>query len=137
MVEPSPDEPGIDVLVVRDASDEQLIIDWAILVGDVVYNARSALDHAVWQLVGLNGTTPDRNTQFPTAISAAKFRIAAITGVHRYVQEAVREVEPWEHGAGHWLWVLTQLDNVDKHRLLLDINSSSNSKVLVQDPESE
>ncbi|QCB94745.1 hypothetical protein [Cellulomonas shaoxiangyii] len=135
-VAPSADASEMDVLLVQDTTDEQLTIDWAVLVGDIVHNARSALDHAAWQLVGLNGGTPGTHTQFPTARASKDFDTKTrLRGAHPYVHETVRALEPWGGGAGHWLWVLTQLDNVDKHRLLLDVNSSSNSNVSIQDPE--
>jgi hypothetical protein len=38
---------------------------WSLIVGDYVSNARSSLDHLVWQLVLANGQTPDRNHSFP------------------------------------------------------------------------
>lgn len=36
-----------------------------VIVGDLVHNVRSALDHLVWQLVLANAQQPTRATQFP------------------------------------------------------------------------
>ncbi|MEJ5888903.1 hypothetical protein WDZ16_10515 [Pseudokineococcus marinus] len=130
-------DPTIEELVVRDATDEQLMTDWSILVGDAVHNARSALDHAVWRLVEASGETPDRYTQFPTAATRSGLKTGSLRGVHPYVREAVYALEPWEGGAGHWLWVLTQLDNIDKHRLLLRMSPSSNTLILVRRSDTE
>src|ERR1700687_47569 len=38
---------------------------WGCIVGEVVHNLRSALDHLAWQLVLANGGTPNRATEFP------------------------------------------------------------------------
>lgn len=71
-----------------------MIIDWAVLVRDVVHNTRAALDQAVWELVGLCGDTPDRGTQFPAAQSAEKFKAPSMRGTHPYIRDAVRALEP-------------------------------------------
>jgi hypothetical protein len=36
-----------------------------VLLGDVLHNLRSALDHLMWQVTVLDGGTPNRSTQFP------------------------------------------------------------------------
>src|SRR4051812_8089914 len=36
-----------------------------VIVGDLVHNLRSALDHLVWQLVLLEGRTPGGHNRFP------------------------------------------------------------------------
>ena len=44
-------------------------VSWSILIGEILYNMRSALDHLVWQLVLNNEQTPGRNNEFPIAKS--------------------------------------------------------------------
>ena len=39
--------------------------EWPLLIGEVLYQLRSALDHLAWQLVELDGQTPNELTQFP------------------------------------------------------------------------
>ena len=43
-------------------------IEWSIILGEILYNLRSALDHLVWQLVLANGQTPGRHNEFPIAV---------------------------------------------------------------------
>jgi hypothetical protein len=38
---------------------------WSLIVGELLYNLRSALDHLAWQLVKLDGRKPGKHTQFP------------------------------------------------------------------------
>src|SRR5690242_6655870 len=38
---------------------------WGVIIGEVVHNARSALDHLVYQLVLLAGGVPHSSHQFP------------------------------------------------------------------------
>jgi len=39
--------------------------EWALEIGEIVYQLRSALDHLAWQLVLLDGGTPGHLTDFP------------------------------------------------------------------------
>jgi hypothetical protein len=41
--------------------------------------------------------------------------------------QALRNIAPYQGGKGHELWVLHQLDIIDKHRLLLTVGSSFQS----------
>jgi hypothetical protein len=56
--------------------------EWALELGEVLYQLRSALDHLTWQLVNLDGGTPNEQTQFPVKPSPNDKRgkpMAAIT----------------------------------------------------------
>ena len=62
---------------VRDDADEhvwvyrgltpKIPVAWSVIVGEILYNMRSALDHLVWQLVLANSQTPGRHNEFPIA----------------------------------------------------------------------
>jgi hypothetical protein len=41
-----------------DGEPEPSVEEWGAIIGDVVHNLRSALDHLVWQLTIANGNTP-------------------------------------------------------------------------------
>jgi hypothetical protein len=41
-----------------DGEPEPPVEEWGAIIGDVVHNLRSALDHLVWQLTIANGNTP-------------------------------------------------------------------------------
>lgn len=113
--------------VIHPATDR-----WACLIGDCVHNVRSALDHLACQLLLLAGGIPKMGrggTAFPIldTFTGPKGgpRAVAITGTSGAVSGAVlafvegcqpRERRGDEHG--HPLWLLSELDNMDKHREL-------------------
>ena len=86
--------------------------DVSAIVGDVVHNLHSALDHLTWQLVILDGGQPNRYTTFPiyeSSITAkgnpqtlgtshnvvrnCSFRHADGKGRHRLLDDAERNME--------------------------------------------
>jgi hypothetical protein len=99
-----------------------------LLVGDCIHNARSALDHLVYQLAILNKApvASAEKTAFPVYLESKKFRENVARKVAPFISSpALAEIEklqPYATGnAGDEdvLWVLSQLDIIDKHRLLL------------------
>ncbi len=117
-----------EILVVE--TTDSVPADLSVLIGDVLYNLRSALDHLAWQLVLANQGTPNDKTAFPifndrTVIRNGKaverwLNIAG--GVHRDALALIEESQPYLRTDGptmHPLWILNELVNIDKHRLLL------------------
>jgi hypothetical protein len=98
----------------------------SIIIGDCLYNMRSALDHLVWQLVELNHHPAGTWNMFPICIDVLKFaddiRRKRLHGVSREAQTIIEALQPYHHrqGSGHLdpLWVLNELANIDKHRTL-------------------
>jgi hypothetical protein len=95
------------------------------IFGDSVHNLRSCLDHLVWQVTLLDGGTPNRNTQFPLARrDEAQFeemadkRIPGLSPKHRAMVKQVQPYHATDAPGTHFLKVLTNLDNVDKHRIV-------------------
>jgi hypothetical protein len=123
----------------------------ALLLGDVIHNARCALDHVVWDLASTGGGTAGRPPSdgdaraiaFPVTSSAHKFsKPAARLG--RYldvtVVKRVERLQPWAWAARAWpepdaptpeqfetfcslapLKRLSDLDNADKRRLSITV----------------
>ena len=96
----------------------------SLTVGDAIHNSRSALDHLMWQLVESGGGTPDRNTYFPICDSAQQYasamgnrEIQKITAEARNIIESVQPCVT----SDQTLWLIHQLDILDKHRLLLTV----------------
>src|SRR5450759_1304219 len=54
---------GVWVMRVADVPDVPR--EWGLIVGDLIHNARCALDHLVCALVARNGGQITRSTQFP------------------------------------------------------------------------
>src|SRR5437867_3099381 len=40
-------------------------LSWGVLMGEILHNLRSSLDHAFWQLVASHGGKPHERTAFP------------------------------------------------------------------------
>jgi hypothetical protein len=98
-----------------------------LIVGDCIHNLRSCLDHLVYQLAILNGAGPDAasKTSFPIYLRQKVFQDVIADKVAPFVHAtAIAEIEklqPYKtlDPENCTLWKLSQLDNIDKHRLLL------------------
>jgi hypothetical protein len=96
--------------------------------GDVVHNLRTALDHLAHQLV-LVGTPegiPARQVEFPILDSKEDYekRKAAKThGMRADAIQAIDDLKPYKEG-NPALWRLRELDNIDKHRMILSVGEA-------------
>jgi hypothetical protein len=99
------------------------------IVGDVVHNLRSALDHLAWQLVSVGTASGETRTQgwekiqFPIAHSLDSFvsmKGRATEGARREAIEFLDRLKPYK-GGNDALWLLRQLDNADKHSFILPV----------------
>jgi len=102
-----------------------------VILGDVVHNLRSALDHLVWQLVLLYGNHPGRWNQFPIYSGRQDFLTDVVHAergpLHGIPQDSkawtlIEQAQPYRRGKGrktHALAVLRELSNEDKHRVVL------------------
>jgi hypothetical protein len=100
----------------------------SIIVGDVLYNLRSALDHLAWQLVLANGDTPDRRTAFPILRDPSHYYTRQvrdkIRGMSPEAKTSINSLQPCNGGYSA-LWDLAELSDVDKHRHLNIVVMSS------------
>ncbi len=110
---------------------------WSPIIGDIVHNMRSALDHLAWQLVIRNECTPSSKTQFPI-LSKDPFECNAYAktkhwknaldrwntqteGMNPFDIAFLKELQPYQRTydtASHPLDRLRELSNRDKHREL-------------------
>ena len=99
----------------------------SVIVGDVVHNLRSALDHTVWHL----GDPSDPRSCFPIFETEDGFKrrgLGVLRGVADKTIEVIRDHQPFllkEGPKRHPLWLLHLLSNVDKHRKLGAVASYS------------
>lgn len=97
-------------------------VDIPLVVGDVVHNLRSALDHMVHELVLAAGNTPTTNTEFPVCTTAAKFGSERpqlqLRGVTAASKTAIEACQPYA-SPDTPLLDIHRLDIIDKHRGLL------------------
>lgn len=110
---------------------------WAVIIGEIVHDLRSALDHLVWQAIDLSGGKPDRGHSFPLLDREPEEGFVAwatrapSTGNTRHGKlfgacpEAIALIETYQPFRGTPIGaVLGQLDSLwqhDKHRMTLPI----------------
>jgi len=99
-----------------------------LIIGDCIHNARSALDHLVGQLAVLNNAPTESisKTSFPVCLEPSEFERAVAKRIAPFISPAaLAEIEKLQPsatgnaGKDDVLWVLSQLDIIDKHRLLI------------------
>jgi hypothetical protein len=114
-------------IIVSLAEQAPLDPHLAHMVGDCVHNARSVLDHLVYQLALLNEAPKEAatKTSFPICLTSKEFRNATNGKVAPFIKvPALTEIEKFqpyktEDNERDILWILGQLDIIDKHRLLI------------------
>jgi hypothetical protein len=101
--------------------------DISLIIGDAVHNLRASLDYLMWQLVEAGGGVPNRNIYFPISDTPQQYQSAIGNGeIQKIVPDAldiIGSVQPYKT-ADQTLWLLHQLDIIDKHRLLLTVTAS-------------
>jgi hypothetical protein len=123
-------DPQTRRLIYYVASIEETPRHLLLAAGDAIQNLRSALDHLAFQLflAGVGGK--ERDVQFPISADATAYKNAVprrLPGVRQDALDLLDAVEPYKGGKGHQLWVLQELNNADKHRLLLTAGSAFQS----------
>lgn len=116
--------------------------DWPLIVGEILHHLRSALDHLAWQLVLLDKGTPTKDTNFPIKDEPSYKKNGRLVPVNlnppvrnREVIKALSKCQPYIGPDGeplpvtlgmtpigvtrHPLHELRELNNIDKHRILL------------------
>ena len=100
-----------------------------LLAGEILYQLRSSLDHLVHQLVILSGNANklknSRRHQFPIFERKADYDKRAdgmIDGVSKNIASLVEQQQPYvqrpKGPRNDALWILQDLNNTDKHRLI-------------------
>jgi hypothetical protein len=99
--------------------------EWALLLGDALHNARSALDAVIWDLAHFGGAIPraPHLVGFPITRTEGGWAEALknLESVPGGFLDRIRSVQPWveppqSEDAVHWLLLLARLDNDHKHR---------------------
>ena len=93
-----------------------------VMIGDVLHNLRSSLDHLACHLVEIGPGPRAKRVYFPIFQSVVDYeagKISKIGGITRQAMDAVDTVQPYKLGNGWPLWNLQVMNNQDKHRLLI------------------
>jgi hypothetical protein len=125
-IKPYP-ETGQRVHYIAKIEDVPLSI--SALAGDALHSLRSSLDHLayqLWLMVAKDTSGGGRHVNFPVFACSDKYKAGRQRLVEVFGNETARrfdEVEPYKGGRGEPLWRLNELDNTDKHRLLIAAGS--------------
>jgi hypothetical protein len=92
----------------------------SLILGDYVHNLRSTLDHLFWQL--LINPRPNERSQFPIFWDRSPGSLGRLDGelakVRPEVGAVIKDLQPyqrWPAYRQHKLWIISRLDNIDKH----------------------
>jgi hypothetical protein len=103
----------------------------AILIGDCLYNLRASLDHLVhalaWKFRGSLSHAESRETAFPIfktfggwhSRRGGKRQIKYLSPVAQAIVQGLQPYLTGNKAESHFLWLLNELQNIDKHRALL------------------
>lgn len=98
---------------------------WSVAVGEIMHNLRATLDNLVWQLVLGADEEPGQQHEFPIASDEGWYEKRApgkLLHVPAAARTVIDQVQPYrrppEHLRIHPLWVVHNLNRVDKHHLL-------------------
>jgi hypothetical protein len=105
---------------------------WLVIMGEILYNLRSALDHLAWALVEPYQTT---KTEFPIFgkkngsdgfLAQAPTKLPGLQQGKPGAWDIIEKLQPYHGGGTKWdpatdtgpdpLWTLHELNNIDKHR---------------------
>ena len=110
----------------------------AILIGEICYNLRSALDYFVFELAKLNSGTEQRGTQFPIMDARQDFdgrgKGTFLKGVNPAHVAAIERLQPYM--GCDWTKALRDFSNPDKHREFVQIggNFTAWGYSIIEDP---
>jgi len=102
--------------------------DWSVVISGIAHQFRAALDNLTWQLALLtNGETKllglrrEEKPAFPIYAERKSFHgqgIGCLADPHRTAIELLQPYHAGDKAVRDPLWMLHELNNTDKHRLL-------------------
>ncbi len=105
---------------------------WRILIGEITYNLRAALDYLVYELAFLDSGAEQKGTQFPIEDTPKGFngrRNAFLKGLNVKHITSIEALQPYKGTA--WTHLLALFSNPDKHRYLTPVVSLSESVIRI------
>lgn len=123
-----PPEAHVIEVIERRPEDPTLV---PLLVGEVLQHLRSALDHLVGELERKNGLHRDSEFEFPIFWDLGRYKKESgrrIRGVSAAAAAVIERHQPYHWRSprykDHPLWILHDLNNADKHRVLIGTGST-------------
>lgn len=108
-------QPVIQVQFVEPIPDV-----FSVVIGDAVHNLRCALDHIVWEVVGIDGGAQNKHLMFPVRDNRVDFN-GAVNGIQTpsaWVKDLLLGYEAFPGGRGKAFHFVHNLDVADKHRVI-------------------
>ncbi len=121
-------DPQTQRLIYYIVSAEPIPDVISLVVGDVIQNLRSALDHLAYQIVcNDTGEKPPKPNAiyFPIADDFTRYEAKKnnnLEGAHPDTIAAIDALKPYK-GGNDTIWALHRLNNIEKHRVLLTAGS--------------
>jgi hypothetical protein len=110
--------------------DSPMPWELSLILSDAIHNLRTALDHATWELLGLDNAVRTRHTKLPTGNNRVNFE-AACKGIETPRQDTIDffiKLAVYPEGGGETLYRLAQLDNAEKHTILSPVIQAATVK---------
>jgi len=111
-------------LVITINPDASFLTEAALIIGDALHNLRGALDFLYHEVVHSCGGTPSNHTRFPTGKNREETE-RLIKGALKQKQITAEvgsfildNIKPYQTG-NYPLWALRELNDTDKHKLLI------------------
>lgn len=113
--------------VVTLLKPRRVFVGYSVIVGEVVHQMRSALEHIIWQMVpnpqdGVTGfpvfALEMKDPTNPTKQYYEGRGLRMIKGIDATAEAIIRGLQPFATGADQRLNLLNEMWNWDKHRLL-------------------
>jgi hypothetical protein len=103
------------------------ITRWGVLIGDVLHEVSSALDHIAWQLALKTRPNPARTTAWPVCVRDGDWEGQGTKQMLRHIgaddRAFIKTKQPYPAPQGmdpltHWAAMLRTLSRIDKHRVI-------------------
>jgi hypothetical protein len=126
-------DPQTRKLICYLVSVEDVPPNITLIAGDAIQTLRSALDQLAYQLFLAGSPQPGasaKHVYFPVFGDATKYKTGKpgkVKGMRQDAIKAIDAIEPYKGGKGHQIWVLNELNNADKHRLVFTVGSAFRS----------
>lgn len=115
-------------------------LEWSVTLGEFFHNLRSAMDHIAWQIVATVAPQKLSNrVAFPICTkpkdfeAALKEKVPGVRSCDGY-GTAIEGVQPYraspEDPFRSILWLISRLNNIDKHRLLYVVEERVSSSTI-------
>ena len=131
-------DPNTGEMTVEVRFREQIPSRLSLILGDAIHNLRTALDHATWELIGIDGGTQDRWLAFPFGNNQRDYETTC-NGIKTPRDDTKKffiGLAAYLGGGRQEIYGLHLLDNADKHTVLtptLGVTSIHQMKVVNPD----